>query len=101
MGGKVMGPRGPFLEGGPGGSVAAACRAGCARALDPAMTLTVAIDSGPSSLDPRLGSDEASKRVNQLLYNGLFRVDESARPVPDLAAAVERPDDRTLIVTLR
>ncbi len=73
----------------------------CQPVLDPAVTLTVAIDSGPSSLDPRLGSDEASKRVNELMYNGLFRVDESARPVPDLAAAVERPDDRTVIVTLR
>src|SRR5260221_567964 len=101
MGREVIGARRPFLERGSALFVAAVCFAGCARGLDPAMTLTVAIDSGPSSLDPRLGSDEASKGVNQLLYNGLFRVDESARPVPDLAAAVERPDDRTLIVTLR
>ncbi len=64
-------------------------------------TLTLAIDSGPSSLDPRLGSDEASRRVSELLYNGLFRLDDASRPVPDLAAAFEQPDGRTVKVTLR
>lgn len=74
---------------------------GCGGFPDPGRTLTVAIDSDPANLDPRLGSDEASRRVNDLLYNGLFRLDESARAVPDLASAVARPDDRTLVVTLR
>ena len=78
-----------------------AAAAGCGTFTDPATTLTLAIDSGPNSLDPRLGSDEASRRVNDLLYNGLFRLDDAARPVPDLAASLDRPDDRTLIVRLR
>jgi peptide/nickel transport system substrate-binding protein len=81
-------------------AVAGAC-CGCGSFTDPAATLTVAIDNGPASLDPRLGSDEASRRVNDLLYNGLFRLDGSARPVPDLAERVHRPDGRTLVVTLR
>jgi peptide/nickel transport system substrate-binding protein len=80
---------------------AALATAACGASLDPALTLTVAIDNGPASLDPRLGSDEASKRVNDLLYNGLFRLDEAARPVPDLAASWRIPDPRTVIVTLR
>ncbi len=63
--------------------------------------LTLAIDSGPASLDPRLGSDEASKRVNELLYNGLFRVGEEGRPEIDLAASFERPDPLTVAVRLR
>ncbi len=81
--------------------LAGAIPAGCAPALDPASTLTVAIDSGPASLDPRLGSDEASRRVNDLLFSGLFRVDETARPVPDLALSCTQPDPRTVVVTLR
>jgi peptide/nickel transport system substrate-binding protein len=75
--------------------------AGCAPFTDAATTLTLAIDSGPASLDPRLGSDEASRRVNDLLYNGLVRLDDAARPVPDLAAGFERPDERTVVVRLR
>ena len=35
--------------------------------------LTLAIDAGPGSLDPRLGGDESSRRVHQLLFNGLVR----------------------------
>ena len=74
---------------------------GCRPAFDPSSTLTLAIDGGPASLDPRLGSDEASKRVNELLYNGLFRVDETSRPVPDLAESYRTPDAVTVVVTLR
>jgi len=75
--------------------------AGCGPRLDPATTLTVAVDSGPASLDPRLGSDEASRRVFDLLYSGLFRVGDDARPVPDLASSYRTEDSRTVVVTLR
>ena len=81
--------------------IAALAAGGCGRPPDPATTLTLAIDGGPASLDPRLGSDEASKRVNDLLFNGLFRLDDEARPVPDLAAAHDRPDPLTLVVRLQ
>jgi ABC-type oligopeptide transport system substrate-binding subunit len=59
---------------------------GCGPRPREADVLTLAIDSGPASLDPRLGSDEASRRVNELIYNGLFRVNEEALPEVDLAA---------------
>ena len=90
-------PRARILKLALSGLVLCACGAGPERAV----TLTLAIDSGPASLDPRLGSDEASKRVNELLYNGLFRVGETGRPVRDLAASYERPDPLTVIVRLR
>ena len=73
----------------------------CASGDDAGTLLTLAIDSGPASLDPRLGSDEASKRVNELIYNGLFRVDEAGRPEVDLAESYERPDPLTVVVRLR
>ncbi len=70
------------------------------RRFDPG-TLTVAVDGGPISLDPRLGSDEASHRFNDLVFNGLFRVGEEALPEPDLAESWAAPDPLTLIVTLK
>jgi peptide/nickel transport system substrate-binding protein len=74
---------------------------GC-RGLPPDPTgLTIAIDSGPSSLDPRLGSDEGSRRFNDLVYNALFRTGDDARPVPDLALAATWTDPLTLVVHLR
>ncbi len=73
----------------------------CASEEDAGAFLTLAIDSGPASLDPRLGSDEASKRVNELIYNGLFRVDEAGLPEVDLAESYERPDPFTVIVRVR
>jgi peptide/nickel transport system substrate-binding protein len=62
--------------------------------------LTIAIDSGPASLDPRIGSDEGSRRFNDLVYNALFRTGDDARPVPDLAREATWADPRTLVVTL-
>jgi peptide/nickel transport system substrate-binding protein len=75
--------------------------AACGPASDRSVTLTLVVDSEPASLDPRLGSDEASRRVNDLLYNGLVRLDDAARPIPDLAAAWRRPDPLTVEVALR
>jgi peptide/nickel transport system substrate-binding protein len=75
--------------------------ASCAPGPNASVTLTLAIDSGPASLDPRLGSDEGSKRVNELLYSGLFRVDDSGRPAGDLAESWRWLDPRALVVTLR
>jgi peptide/nickel transport system substrate-binding protein len=74
---------------------------GCAVSAPDPGTLTVAVDSGPNSLDPRLGSDEASRRFNDLVYSALFRVGDDGRPEPELAESLERPEPLTLIVRLR
>jgi peptide/nickel transport system substrate-binding protein len=74
---------------------------GCRLVPADASTLTVAIDSGPVSLDPRLGSDEASRRFNDLVFSALFRVGDDGRPQPELAERFEIPDPLTVIVTLR
>jgi peptide/nickel transport system substrate-binding protein len=70
------------------------------RAADPS-GVTVIVDGGPASLDPRLGSDEASRRVYDLIFNALFRLGDDGGTVPDLALSSEAPDDRTLVVHLR
>ena len=75
--------------------------AGCGRRPADPDGITVIVDSGPNSLDPRLGSDEASRRVFDLLFNSLFRIADDGDVVPDLAESAASPDERTLVVRLR
>ncbi|MFQ5458525.1 MAG: ABC transporter substrate-binding protein [Myxococcota bacterium] len=63
--------------------------------------LVIAIESGPSTLDPRLASDAYSSRLSALISNGLMSQDRNGRLVPDLAERVETPDPRTFIFHLR
>jgi peptide/nickel transport system substrate-binding protein len=63
--------------------------------------LTLAIDVTPSSLDPRLGSDESSRRAQQLLFNGLLRYDARGEVVGDLAESWEHPDPLRYVFHLR
>ncbi len=75
--------------------------AACARRPADPTGVTVIVDGGPASLDPRLGSDEASRRVCDLVFNALFRIVDDGGTVPDLALSSEAPDDRTLVIHLR
>ncbi|HEV8202249.1 MAG TPA: ABC transporter substrate-binding protein [Candidatus Polarisedimenticolia bacterium] len=75
--------------------------AACARRPADPTGVTVIVDGGPASLDPRLGSDEASRRVYDLIFNALFRLTDDGGTTPDLAVSSEAPDDRTLVVHLR
>ena len=53
------------------------------------------------NLDPRVGTDEASQKAHQLLFNTLLRIDNQLRPVPDLAESLEQPDPVTYVARLR
>ncbi len=66
-----------------------------------ANTIVIAIESSPTTLDPRLASDAYSSRLSGLLFNGLLSVDRDGRLVPDLAERFETPDPRTFIFYLR
>src|SRR5687767_8674585 len=63
--------------------------------------LIVAIQSAPNNLDPRIGTDEISQRVSQLVFSYLMSLDEQLRVVPVLAERLENPDPVTYIVRLR
>ena len=63
--------------------------------------LVIAMQSYPNNLDPRIGTDEASQKLHQLLYDPLLRIDDSLRIVPGLASSWENPDPLTYIVRLR
>ncbi len=73
----------------------------CGGQPSPGEELRVLIEADPAHLDPRLGSDQASLRIHQLLYNGLVTIDEFGLPAPDLAESWEREDDRTYLFHLR
>ncbi len=69
--------------------------------LAPPTFVTVALAVSPDNLDPRIGSDEASQRLHELLFNSLVALDEDLRVVPELATHWDTPDDRTYVVHLR
>jgi peptide/nickel transport system substrate-binding protein len=75
-----------------------ACRAGDGE--DPAY-LRVAIVNSPTTFDPRVGVDEASQRLQPLVYSSLFALDEHLDIVGDLASGWETPNETTYLVHLK
>ncbi len=74
---------------------------GCASAPPPNNVITVAVLSSPNSLDPRIGSDETSQRVHQLVFDYLLALDEKLRVTGGLATHWEQPNPVTYLVYLR
>ncbi len=72
----------------------------CARANDP-NTLVMIIESSPTNLDPRVGLDAQSERIDELLFDALVRRDEHFNLQPSLAEKWEIPDPLTYIFHLR
>lgn len=79
--------------------VLAACRLD-EPARDPG-TVVLLIESTPASLDPRIGTDAQSERIDQLLFSALFRRDERMQLVPNLVTDYEIRDPRTYVFHLR
>jgi peptide/nickel transport system substrate-binding protein len=63
--------------------------------------ITVAVRSGPTTLDPRQGNDEGSQRVSQLVFNSLVEWGDDLRVHPVLAERFDTPDPLTYIAHLR
>ncbi|HEU5395362.1 MAG TPA: ABC transporter substrate-binding protein, partial [Candidatus Methylomirabilis sp.] len=63
--------------------------------------LTVALESAPATLDPRLATDAVSVHLSGLLFNGLTRLDPQAEPVPGLAARWEVRGGKEYVFSLR
>ncbi len=67
----------------------------------PPDTATVIIESSPNSLDPRIGTDAQSERLNGLLYDPLLRLDSHFDLQPWVARSVDQPDLLTITFHLR
>ena len=76
--------------------------AGCTREPPPdPEVITIAMPTSPNNLDPRVGTDVASARVHQLIFDNLLTTDENLRVAPGLATRWETPDDLTYVVYLQ
>jgi len=74
---------------------------GCRAARNDPRTVVFLIESSPASLDPRIGTDGQSERIDELLFDGLVARDRNFRFTPALAERWDRPDPLTLIFHLR
>jgi peptide/nickel transport system substrate-binding protein len=59
------------------------------------------IESMPTNLDPRIGTDGQSERIDSLLFSSLVEFDEHRIPHSDLAETWETPDPVTYMFHLR
>ncbi len=64
-------------------------------------TVRFLIESSPTNLDLRQGTDAQAERVGALIYDALVRKDEHFDLQPWLATGWERPDPRTWIFQVR
>src|SRR5690348_999631 len=58
-------------------------------------TLVMIIESSPTNLDPRVGLDAYSERIDSLLFDDLLTRDEHLSVAPGLAEGWEIPDPKT------
>ena len=65
-----------------------------------ANTLVMIIESSPTNLDPRVGIDGQSERIDELLFDALLTRDEHFNVQPGLAERWENPDPLTYIFHL-
>jgi peptide/nickel transport system substrate-binding protein len=72
----------------------------CSQPPDP-NTLVMIIESSPTNLDPRVGIDGQSERIDELLFDALLTRDEHFNVQPGLAERWEIPDPLTYVFHLR
>ncbi len=63
-------------------------------------TLVMIIESSPTNLDPRVGLDAYSERIDNLLFDDLLTRDQHLSVAPGLAERWEIPDPKTYVFHL-
>ncbi len=74
---------------------------GCRSAPRDPRTVVFLIESSPTNLDPRVGTDAQSEHIDELIFDGLVARDASFHFTPALAERWEQPDPKTLVFHLR
>jgi ABC-type transport system substrate-binding protein len=72
----------------------------CSQPPDP-NTLVMIIESSPTNLDPRVGIDAQSERIDSLIFDDLLDRDEHLNVTPALAESWQIPDPLTYIFHIR
>lgn len=77
--------------------------AGCAYrgASNESSTVNFLLESMPTNLDPRIGTDAFSEHIDYLLFDSLLQRDDHLNLAPDLADKWEMPDEQTYVFHLR
>ena len=70
---------------------------GCSAPQRDPKTVAFLIQSSPASLDPRIGTDEPSEHIDELLFDGLVTKDAQFHFAPALAQSWEQPDIFSLV----
>jgi peptide/nickel transport system substrate-binding protein len=63
--------------------------------------IVASLTTGPNNLDPRMGTDDSSQKLHQLIFDSLVELDDRLRIVPRLAERFDHPDPLTYVATLR
>ena len=66
-----------------------------------ANTVVMIIESSPTNLDPRVGTDAQSERIDELIFDPLVHRDEHFNMIPWVAEKWEIPDPKTYVFHLR
>ena len=74
---------------------------GCRTTSRDPRTVVFLIESSPSNLDPRIGTDGQSEHIDELLFDGLVERDPSFNFRPALAESWTQPDPLTGVFHLR
>ena len=74
---------------------------GCGHAKPASNTVTMLIESSPTNLDPRIGTDAQSEHIDPLIFDSLVKRNEHFGLDPWLAERWEAPDTKTLVFHLR
>ncbi len=75
--------------------------AGCHRQKTDPNSIVMIIESSPTNLDLRQGTDAQSERVGGVIFDALVKKDEHYNLQPWLATSWEQPDPLTLVIHLR
>jgi peptide/nickel transport system substrate-binding protein len=75
---------------------------GCLRrsTTDPNI-IVASMTTGPNNLDPRLGTDDSSEKLDKLIFESLITLNDRLQFVPQLAEQFDHPDPLTYIARLR
>jgi peptide/nickel transport system substrate-binding protein len=81
--------------------LALALLSGCRTAPRDPDTVVFLIESSPTNLDPRIGTDAQSEHIDELLFDGLVARDSNFQFKPALAESWEQPNPLTYVFHLR
>jgi peptide/nickel transport system substrate-binding protein len=74
---------------------------GCHSSTRDPQTVVFLIESSPTNLDPRIGTDGQSEHIDELIFDGLVAKDANFHFTPALALSWELRDPVTLVFNLR